>query len=128
MRIRLLLASIATGVSAGVAVADIKSATSRAKAGEFDAVAEISCAQEVGEALGPCEAAVARDDASTVVVVTFPNGFARLLMFEGGDFLRGNTTMSGVGTDTDWSLSDGLYRVRVDDQQFELPAIVVTGS
>ncbi|NNF92456.1 MAG: hypothetical protein HKM96_13790, partial [Boseongicola sp.] len=62
------------------------------------------------------------------VVVTFPNGFARTLTFDGGDFVRGNATMSGVGTDTDWRLSDGTYFVRVDDQRYELPAALVFGE
>jgi hypothetical protein len=33
--------------------------------------------------------------------------------------------MSGVGTDTDWSLSSGIYRIRVDDQRFELAEALV---
>ncbi len=49
-------------------------------------------------------------------------------MFSDGDFLRGNATMSGVGTDTDWQLSRGLYHVRVDDQRFEIPEALVTGD
>jgi len=110
-----------------LALADVKSATKRAKAGQFDATTEMQCAQEVGEALKPCDAAVARHGGSAAVVVTFPNGFKRTLMFESGAFLRGNTTMSGVGTDTEWTLTDGTYRIRVDDQQFELPEAFVTG-
>jgi hypothetical protein len=35
--------------------------------------------------------------------------------------------MSGVGTDTDWSLAAGMYSIRVDDQRFELPEALVVG-
>ncbi len=109
--------------------ADAMDATRKAKAGEFAATGEIACAQEVGEALGTCTAEVARDDGSAAaVVVTFGNGFSRILTFEDGVFLRGNTTMSGVGTDTDWSLEDGLYRVRVDDQRFDIPETLIAGD
>jgi hypothetical protein len=76
-----------------------------------------------------CAAAVARvGDIAAAVVVTFPNGFARTLLFEEEVFVRGNPTMSGVGTDTDWHLSDSMYFVRVDDQRFQLPEALVFGE
>ncbi len=103
-------------------------ATKRAKSGAFDASGEIACAHEVGQDLGPCSAKVARDTEAAAVVVTFPNGFSRILTFEDGGFLRGNTTMSGVGTDTEWVLEDGLYRIRVDDQRFDIPETLVMGE
>lgn len=122
-----VIVAVAMSMS-GAARADMASALARAKAGDVDATDEIGCAQEVGQALATCKADVARDDRSSVVVVTFPNGFARMLMFEDGDFLRGNATMSGVGTDMDWRLSDGVYHVRVDDQRFEVPEALITGD
>ena len=76
-----------------------------------------------------CAAAVARaSDSAAAVVVTFPNGFARTLIFDDGVFVRGNPTMSGVGTDMEWHLSDSMYFVRVDDQRFELPEALVFGE
>lgn len=112
----------------GLALADPKAATTRAESGAFDARGEIPCAQEAGQPLGTCTAAVARVEQAAAVVVTFANGFSRTLTFSDQEFLRGNATMSGVGTDTDWSLSDGVYRVRVDDQRFELPQALVFGG
>ncbi|MBT8418935.1 MAG: hypothetical protein KJO42_15975 [Silicimonas sp.] len=117
-------AAILPGAAAGQDITAIE----RAKAADFDMKGEIACAQEVGEAMGACRAAVARAGGAAAVVVTFPNGFARTLTFDGGDFVRGNATMSGVGTDTDWSLSDGTYFVRVDDQRYEVPAALVFGE
>jgi hypothetical protein len=35
--------------------------------------------------------------------------------------------MSGVGTDTDWSMAAGVFIIRVDDQRFELPEALVFG-
>ena len=111
------------------ATADVGTASARAKSGEFDATSKVRCAQEVGQTLGTCKAAVARSGSSAAaVVVTFPNGFARTLTFAEGAFLRGNATMSGVGTDTEWHLSDGIYYIRVDDQRFELPEALVFGD
>ncbi|MEM8951352.1 MAG: hypothetical protein AAGC99_18700 [Pseudomonadota bacterium] len=106
----------------------MSAAGKRAKSGDFKAVGEVRCAQEVGQSLGICDAKVARAGESAAVVVTFPNGFARTLTFSDGEFLRGNATMSGVGTDTDWRLDSGLFHVRVDDQRFELPEALVFGD
>ena len=112
----------------GFALADVAAATARAKSQDFDITATVPCAQERGQALDTCDAAVARVDGSAAVVVTFYNGFARTLTFSNGAFLRGNATMSGVGTDTDWQLKDGVYHIRVDDQRFDIPEALVSGG
>ena len=94
----------------------------RARRRDFDATTTVRCAQEQGQELGKCEAAVARTDGGdATLVVTFSNGFARQLYFVHGEFVRANATMSGVGTDTAWQLNGGDHRVRVDDQQFVIP-------
>ena len=117
--------AVAIAMAPAVAAADLATAAGRARSGAFDATGEITCAQEVGEKPGSCQAAVSRADRAAVVVVRFPNGFVRMLSFETGEFLRGNATMSGVGTDTEWRLADGIYHVRVEDQRFELPEALV---
>ncbi|GGX44096.1 hypothetical protein GCM10007385_10050 [Tateyamaria omphalii] len=125
MRRAPLIAALLIAVAPVVTQADGKTAIKRAKSGQFDAQGEVRCAQEVGQALGTCDASVARVAGSTAVVVTFPNSFARILTFSDGAFLRGNATMSGVGTDTEWQLTNGTYHIRVDDQRFELPETLV---
>ncbi len=112
----------------GTAMADVAIATARAKSKDFVSNETVPCAQEVGQALGQCEAKVARAGASAAVVVTFQNGFSRMLTFSDSAFIRGNATMSGVGTDTDWRLADGIFFVRVDDQRYELPEALVFGN
>ncbi|MEO1774630.1 MAG: hypothetical protein AAFS07_06730 [Pseudomonadota bacterium] len=93
----------------------------RAGRGDFDARDKVACAQEQGQALGRCSAAVARGDGGdATVVVTFSNGFSRQLYFVHGEFVSASATMSGVGRDTDWSLEDGSHHIRVDDQRFQL--------
>lgn len=119
------IAALLIAVTPAAAQADGKTAIARAKFGQFDAQSQVRCAQEVGQALGTCDASVARVAESAAVVVTFANGFARILTFSDGAFLRGNATMSGVGTDTEWQLTDGTYHIRVDDQRFELPETLV---
>lgn len=100
----------------------------RAAKGEFDRTGRVPCAQVRGEALGTCRVGVSRGtggDAS--VVVTFANGFSRTLYFENGAFVRGNATMSGVGTDTDWRVEGDTHVIRVDDQRYRLPDALVFG-
>ncbi|MCV6591872.1 MAG: hypothetical protein OIF48_02895, partial [Silicimonas sp.] len=88
---------------------------------DFDDETRIRCAQEQGQSLGHCNAFVARSGGGDATVeVRFANGFARQLYFTHGAFIRASATMSGVGTDTDWRLEGALYRIRVDDQRFEI--------
>jgi len=86
----------------------------------------IACSQETGESLGRCTYRINRDDDGTITVtVVFANSFKRKLFFKDGKFLKANTTMSGTGTDTDWSLKDGTLMIRVDDQRYEVPETLI---
>lgn len=101
----------------------------RARGAEFDAEAQVQCAQEVGERLAGCPAGVARaSGGDATVVVTFASGFKRRLFFEHGRFIRANATMSGAGRDIDWLVEDAVFVIRVDDQRFEIPVAFVTGQ
>ncbi|MEM1361602.1 MAG: hypothetical protein AAGF94_07780 [Pseudomonadota bacterium] len=113
----------------GVIVRGANDSRDRAKRRKFDDRSTAPCAQEVGQELGTCDIAVARSTGGDATVsATFSNGFSRLLFFEHGAFLRADTTMSGVGTDTEWRLGDDLYLIRVDDQRFEIPVSFVIGD
>ena len=80
----------------GVTPMGIDDSRARARKRDFDAEERVRCAQEQGEALGTCAAAVARSGGGdATVVVTFPNGFARQLFFTHGAFMRASATMSG---------------------------------
>ncbi|MEM7058545.1 MAG: hypothetical protein AAF557_13200 [Pseudomonadota bacterium] len=112
-----------------IILAQANETKSRARRGDFDAEGQVSCAQERGESLSVCKAAVARGGGGdAAVAVTFSNGFTRYLYFEDGAFVRASTTMSGSGKDIDWNLGEGLYTLRVDDQRFELPSEFVLGQ
>ncbi|PJJ85345.1 hypothetical protein CLV77_2213 [Brevirhabdus pacifica] len=128
MRPTLPLILVAAIMVPSISAADTKAASLRARSGTFDAYGTVACAQEVGEARGTCNAAVARFADAAVAKVTFANGFSRLLIFSDRKFMRGNSTMSGVGTDVEWQLSEEIYYVRVDDQRFELPEGLIFGE
>lgn len=89
----------------------------------------IACAQERGAPLGQCSYQIARDEkAGTTVSVVFANGFKRRLFFKDGKFVKASVTMSGVGTDTDWSLQDGTHIIRVEGQRYEVPDTLIAGN
>ncbi|WP_152449282.1 hypothetical protein [Roseivivax sp. THAF40] len=101
----------------------------RATSGDFDAEGPIDCVQRDGLPMGRCIARVARaPGGEATIVITFENSFTRTLFFEDSAFLRANTTMSGVGTDTDWRIEEGLHNIRVDDQRFVLPDVLIFGE
>ena len=101
----------------------------RARAGEFDAEATIACAQERGDAPGPCAAGVARGaGGDAAVVVTLPSGVRRTLRFESGAFVRADPTMSGTGTDVDRIRRGDEHVIRVEDQRFVLPDALILGA
>lgn len=100
----------------------------RAKRKRFDASGQIPCAQEQGQALGLCDVGVARSTGGdATAAVTFANGFTRYLSFAHGRFIRASATMSGAGRDTDWQVTGGVHRIRVDDQRFEIAHALLFG-
>lgn len=114
----------------GTIAAAIMPIASRGAAGEVldrvSAVSPVRCAMERGGELDDCAADVERGAGGAVrVSVTFPNGFARTLLFEAGAFVRANPTMSGVGTDTDWRVEDGVHVIHVEDQSYEVPSALI---
>lgn len=101
----------------------------RAMKQDFDAQGVIQCAQEAGEALGKCTVGIATGDGGdATAIATFSNGFARRLYFRNGEFVSANSTMSGAGRDTDWQLDDGMHKIRVDDQRYNIPDTLVFGK
>ncbi|MEM7685567.1 MAG: hypothetical protein AAF293_12125 [Pseudomonadota bacterium] len=113
----------------GVVPIGIDHSKKRARKRDFDATGTIRCAQEAGQSLGGCKAGVARGSGGdATIAVTFPNGFVRQLYFEHGEFISASATMSGVGRDTDWELREETHLIRVDDQRFELPDVLVFGE
>ena len=86
----------------------------------------IACSQDTDTPLDQCSYQIKRDEnGKTTVTVVFANSFKRKLYFEDGKFLKANVTMSGVGTDTDWSLEGGTHLIRVERQRYEVPSTLI---
>ena len=89
----------------------------------------IACAQERDDPMGDCGYDIKRDETGkTTVTVIFGNGFKRKLFFQDETFVKASMTMSGVGTDTDWSVQDGMHLIRGDGQRYEVPDILISGD
>lgn len=103
----------------------------RAGQGDFDARAPYTaCAREGMPMREDCEAAVARGTGGdATVVITFPDGFQRILFFTHGEFMSADASEAGGGFDTDWSKdADGTYRIRVDGEHYEVPGSIIFGG
>jgi heat shock protein HslJ len=104
-------------------------ASLRAGQGVFDAIGRLACAEEAGAPLGDCDYGLARDGTHSVVVVVFrPDGMERVLFFADGGFAYADTSQAGGGFDTESTLDDGVFRIRVDSERYEIPETVVMGG
>ena len=125
-----ILVGICTVILLGAAEASAEQQgkSPRSSAGN-DTPKSIACAQERGAPLGQCSYRIKRDEnGKTKMTVVFANGFKRGLFFMDEKFLKASATMSGVGTDTDWSLKDGTHFIRVDGQRYEVPNALIADN
>jgi hypothetical protein len=113
----------------GIVPTGVDESRLRIRSGDFDASGSAACSQDRGQMPGECKVVVARSGGGDATLrATFPNGFARTLRFENGEFVSANPTMSGAGTDTDWRVENGNHVIRVDDQSYELPHDLIFGN
>lgn len=96
---------------------------------DYDEPETVPCEQKRGQKLGECEVIIARFVyGNATVIATFANVFARTLKFVNGAFISANPTMSSVGTDTDWSVKNGIHVIRVDDQRYMVHDGLIFGN
>ena len=124
-----LIGCFAALLLAAAEVSADETSTSAGSVADSDLPKTIACAQKSDKSLGQCSYKIERDETGrTTVTVIFANSFKRKLFFEDGRFLKANVTMSGVGTDTDWALKDGMHIIRVDRQRYEVPHVLIAGN
>lgn len=103
----------------------------RAGRGEFDATApHTACSRGDAPLRDACEASVARGGGGdATVVVRFPDGVERILFFTHGAFMGTDASEASGGFDTDWSKdSQGIYRIRIEDERYAFPEALVFGG
>jgi len=101
----------------------------RAGQGVFDATGVVPCSKGVDALMGQCVIGVARDGGgSATVMVRRGDGLERALFFRTGAFVSTDASETAGGFDTSATHEDGLFRIGIDDERYEIPDAVVFGG
>jgi hypothetical protein len=100
----------------------------RAGAGAFDRIGRLTCAVPAGGVPTECVFGAARDPGgNAAVVVTRPDGLNRTLFFQDGTYLSNDASQAAGGFDTESEQIDGVFRIRIDDERYDIPEALVNG-
>ncbi|SOC39951.1 hypothetical protein SAMN05892877_106276 [Rhizobium subbaraonis] len=95
----------------------------------FNATSDIPCSRVAGQPSTRCRAGVVRrGDGNSDVTVFWPDGGSRTLFFKGGEFTGADSSEADGDVKTSSSLENGLYLIRVGEQRFEVPDVLVVGD
>ena len=91
----------------------------------FNATAPIACTFSGDSSITQCDAGVIRHGGEATVVVTFPDGYERVLNFSADKF-----TAETAADQVETSLADEIYSVVVNGgaESFEIPDILIFGG
>ena len=95
---------------------------------DYNATGMVPCAQAKGQPMGQCPFGVVREGNGTAtVVITRPDGRTRAIFFEAGKAVRSDVSEADGGPFSAERESD-LNIVRVGDERYEIPDVVVLGD
>jgi heat shock protein HslJ len=109
----------------------LEEADSALRAGQniFDATGVVPCSFGAGAPMTQCTMGVARDEGgSATVVVQRGDGFQRALFFRNGTFFSTDSSEAGGGFETSATHEADLFRIRIDDERYEIPDAAVFGG
>lgn len=96
---------------------------------DFNATSEIPCSRVSGQPSASCKAGVVRrGDGNADVTVFWPDGGTRVLLFKSGNFVGADTSEADGADKTTSTVENGLYLIRVGEQRFEVPDVLVLGD
>lgn len=105
------------------------SSDERAGAGQFDATGTIDCAQSAGQPMIQCEFGVAREGSgNATVLVKMPDGRPRVIYFTNGVPTGADTSQADGYGEFSASKESDLNIIRVGDERYEIPEVVVFGD
>ena len=105
------------------------SSSERAGQGQFDARGPVRCAMRVGQAMGQCQAAVARDPGGTAtVVITRPDGRKRMVFFENGNPISADLSQADGNMTFRASKGGDVYYVEAGNERYEIPEMFIFGG
>jgi heat shock protein HslJ len=101
----------------------------RAGKGKFDATGTLSCAEGAGQPLRECDFGVARAGGGySTVVVQKPYGGSRAIYFRMGKAIGADTSEADGYQDFSVTRENGLNRIQVGPERYEIPDAVVFGG
>ena len=104
-------------------------ASERAGQGQFDARGPVGCAQQPGQPLGQCQAAVARDPGGTAtVMVTRPDGRTRFIYFEKGQAIGADLSQADGSMHFRATKRADVYDIEAGRERYEIVEALVLGG
>ncbi len=105
------------------------SSSERAGQGQFDARGPVGCAQQPGQPLGQCQAAVARDGGgSATVVVTRPDGRTRAIFFEKGKAIGADLSQADGNMNFRATKRGDINNIEAGNERYEIVEAMVFGG
>ncbi len=105
------------------------SASERAGQGQFDARGPVRCAMRAGQAMGQCQAAVARDPGGTAaIVITRPDGRKRFIFFENGNPVSADLSQADGNMEFRGSKGGDVYYIQAGNERYEIIEAFIFGG
>ena len=105
------------------------SSSERAGQGQFDAHGPVRCAMRAGQAMGQCQAAVARDPGGTAtIVITRPDGRKRFVFFQAGNPVSADLSQADGNMNFSASKGGDVYYIDAGNERYEIPEMFVYGG
>lgn len=101
----------------------------RAGQGKFDSTGPLPCAFGAGQPLGQCESGVARAGGGyATVVVKKPDGRTRAIFFRMGKPIGADTSQADGYPEFRATKEGDVYLIRVGNERYEIPDVVILGD
>jgi hypothetical protein len=101
----------------------------RAGQGRFDATGPLPCAFAAGQPMGQCEFGVARAGGGyATVVIKKPDGRTRAIFFRMGRPIGADVSESEGHRDFHATKDGDLHRIRVGNERYEIPEVIILGG
>ncbi|WP_368163655.1 hypothetical protein [Aeromonas sp. R6-2] len=105
------------------------SSSERAGQGQFDARGPVRCAMRAGQAMGECQAAVARDAGGTAtIVITRPDGRKRFVFFENGNPVSADLSQADGNMEFSASKGGDVYYIQAGNERYEIVEAFIFGG
>ena len=96
---------------------------------DFNATGNIPCARAAGQPMASCEFGVVREgNGNGSVTVFWPDGGSRVIFFEAGTPASYDQSQADAGAEMTVDQNVDLFMVKIGDERFEIPDVVISGD